>query len=404
MWICRLLLWCVLLAGCSQATGGTLHGSAYSGDASTYAASPNVARFRSLYSFKGGAEGEFPLGRLLYFDGALYGTTEGGGSYFGTVFKVTTSGKETVLHNFGSGDDLKGPFAGLVDINGMLYGTTEGGGANGGGALFSITPAGKMTIRYNFGDRLDGAAPTGNLLKINGTLYGTTVTGGTGGVGGEYGTVFEIAPGSAVSERVLHSFAGGSDGFKPYNAGVIELDGALYGTTFEGGTGNCGDGTGCGIVYKISPAGVESVLYAFTGVPPDGQLPLAGLVALNGTLYGTTWVGGATGAGTVFSVTPSGTETVLHSFGTGSDGINPESGLIAVNGALYGTTGFGGSHGSGTVFEITPSGTETILYNFSGPDGAQPSADLIAVHGTLYGTTLGGGSSGDGTVFALALQ
>jgi uncharacterized repeat protein (TIGR03803 family) len=141
-----------------------------------------------------------------------------------------------------------------------------------------------------------------------------------------------------------------------------------------------------------------------TGGNSDGAGPLAGLTAVNGALYGTTYAGGGPNkAGTVFAITPAGAESVLHSFGSGSGGAEPESGLIAVNGALYGTTVGGGTHGAGTVFKITPSGTETILYSFTGPDGAQPSAGLTAVKGTLYGTTFVGGTSGNGTVFSLSL-
>jgi uncharacterized repeat protein (TIGR03803 family) len=150
------------------------------------------------------------------------------------------------------------------------------------------------------------------------------------------------------------------------------------------------------------------VVYNFAG-GSDGARPLAGLINVNGTLYGTTVQGGGEGCyksfgcGTVFSVTPSGQETVLHAFTGGSDGANPKAGLIDVNGTLYGTTFHGGDTkcngrsgvGCGTVFSITPSGAETVLHGFTGPpDGAWPAAGLRDVNGTLYGTTAEGGTPG----------
>lgn len=367
----------------------------------------NLAGFKSLYSFKGGSDGSFPLGDLLYFDGELYGTTNGYGNP-GTVFKLTTSGKETVLHVFANGLDGRLPCAGLINVDGILYGTAEGGGALGQGNVFTITPSGKQTVVYSFGSlgkgRSDGFGPTGNLLSVNGTLYGTTAAGGQN----DHGTVYLVDPNASTvggAERILHDFTGGSDGTRPYTAGVIDVNGTLYGTTWYGGT------YGGGTVFTISPSGVESVLYSFGSASHDGAGPLAPLVNLNGTLYGTTYGGGVNNsAGAVFSVTLSGTERVLHSFGSGSDGAVPESGLLANNGALYGTTRFGGAYGLGTVYKITPAGTESILYSFSGPDGSKPNAGLAYDRGTLYGTTETGGYTGSacgsygcGTVFSLAL-
>jgi uncharacterized repeat protein (TIGR03803 family) len=256
---------------------------------------------------------------------------------------------------------------------------------------------GKESAVYDFQGGSDGRIPEATLLNVAGTLYGTTAGGGAGNCG----TVFKVlahSPTLVGTERVLYSFLGGTgDGCNPTNAPLIELNGTFYGTTFVGG--------GQGVVFSVTPSGVETVLHKFGG-GSDGINPIAGLVALNGTLYGTTYEGGANGVnggGTVFAITPSGTETVLHSFGTGADGADPNAGLIVVNGTLYGTTAAGGTNGEGTVFSITPSGTETVLYNFSGADGAEPAANLLAVKGTLYGTTLIGGSANFGTVFSLTL-
>jgi uncharacterized repeat protein (TIGR03803 family) len=202
----------------------------------------------------------------------------------------------------------------------------------------------------------------------------------------------------------LHTFAKtGTDGQTPY-AGVIQgNDGNLYGTTYFGG------GSGFGTVFKVTPSGTETVLYSFAG-GSDGEHPYAGVIqGSDGNFYGTTYQGGANGYGTVFKITPSGTETVLYSFAGGSsDGANPEAGLTqGSDGNFYGNTYLGGAGNLGTVFEITPSGTETVLHAFAGgsSDGANPSANLIqSSDGNLYGSTGAGGTSGDGTFFKVALQ
>jgi uncharacterized repeat protein (TIGR03803 family) len=154
----------------------------------------------------------------------------------------------------------------------------------------------------------------------------------------------------SVGYGVLYSFKGGStDGAQPHS-GLIAVKGMLYGTTLFGGSGSCtGDGSGCGVVFAISTSGKETLLYSFQNESGDGQYPDAGLVNVTGTLYGTTYLGGqyadcASGAcGTVFSVTTSGKEALLHSF-DGKDGGAPLAGLINIKSALYGTTSAGGAY------------------------------------------------------------
>jgi len=207
----------------------------------------------------------------------------------------------------------------------------------------------------------------------------------------------------AVTYKSLYSFKGVPDGATPYAGGLIDVNGTLYGTTRLGGA------TGIGTVFKVSTSdGTESVLYSFHGT--QGAFPSAALIDVNGALYGTTFGGGATGAGTVFEVSTRGKERVLHSF-SGTDGAGPSAALIDVNGALYGTAYGGGASGGGTVFEVSTSGNESVLYSFKGdPSDGQnpPGGGLIDVNGTLYGTTeAGGGSascfSGCGTVFKVSL-
>ncbi|HKU80583.1 MAG TPA: choice-of-anchor tandem repeat GloVer-containing protein, partial [Candidatus Tumulicola sp.] len=197
-----------------------------------------------------------------------------------------------------------------------------------------------------------------------------------------------------------------SDGSGP-RATLVNVNGTFFGTTYGGGA-NCSSSGGCGTVFAISPSGAESVVHSF-GAGSDGVHPAAGLVDVNGTLYGTTVYGGANGDGTVFAIPRFGPLTVLYSFAGGSDGASPRAGLLNVNGTLYGTTSAGGAScgtnfGCGTVFSITTSGTETVLHGFGGTsaaDGANPYAGLVRLNGKLYGTTLFGGANNAGTVFSL---
>jgi uncharacterized repeat protein (TIGR03803 family) len=364
-----------------------------------------------LYSFKGATgDGEDPRA-LINVKGTLYGTTGYGGAHGnnGTVFSITTSGTETVLYSFGtSSGDGESPQAGLLNVKGTLYGTTwfgggTGCGGSGCGTVFAITTSGAETVLYSFGTSSgDGASPFARLTNVGGTLYGTTLSGGSK----DEGTVFSIT--TSGMETRLHSFKGGSGDGKNPLAGLLDVNGTLYGTTAYGGGGpNCSS-SGCGTVFAITTSGKERVLYSFVCGSGDGSVPLAGLTNVNGTLYGTTTEGGADNDGTVFSITPSGTETVLYSFkgGTG-DGDYPDAGLLNVNGTLYSTTAYGGpkcgGRGCGTVFSITPSGSETVLHSFKNTkDGVHPATGLTNVNGTLYGTTTEGGANRDGTVFSLS--
>jgi uncharacterized repeat protein (TIGR03803 family) len=295
-----------------------------------------------LYSFQRGNDGGDPHAGLIKVKGTLYGTTEYGGGpcrgrcYGGTVFAITRSGSETVLHSFEDGsEDGKDPRAGLIDVRGALYGTTiHGGGASCYcGTVFKVTLSGKETVLYSFAGEPDGAEPDAErLLNVNRTLYGTTYYGGSGlckknNIYG-CGTVFSVT--TSGKEAVLYSFAGAPDGANPY-AGLINVNDTLYGTTEFGGSGSCSsyENSGCGTVFTITTSGAETVLYSFKGGSGDGEYPTqAALLDVNGTLYGTTKGGGTNNWGTVFSITPLGTETVLHSFGgTSGDGVLPHGGV-----------------------------------------------------------------------------
>jgi uncharacterized repeat protein (TIGR03803 family) len=309
----------------------------------------------------------------------------------------------SVLYTFTGGDDGANPLAGLIaDKQGNLYDTAEFGGANGVGTVFELAPNGSESVLLTF-DGTNGRRPgNGNLINVNGTLYGTTITGGTGSCYAGCGTVFSLNL-QTGAETVLYNFLGGSDGLNPIYGLVADKHGDLYGTTYEGGSNNHG------VVFKIAPDGTETVLYTFCSQAncADGTGPYSQpIIDKSGNLYGTTTEGGADGGGTVFEITPGGTETVLHSFLNGAgDGTIPFAGVIAdKNGNLYGTTVEQGAYNCGAVYKVTPGGDEAVLYSFQGGnDGMSSKAALVQdKDGNLYGTTTLGGSSNDGIVFKVA--
>ncbi len=353
-------------------------------------------QYQTIFSFQG-FNGSSPAGVLVYFKGRLYGTTTFGGYYSqGTVFSVTPSGQETVLHHFGQPGDGANPLAGLAVFDGVLYGTTYSGGVYGKGTVFSVTTRGKEKVLYSFGLlRHDGTNPAASLTPLNGLLFGTTYAGGDSNVG----TVFTITP--SGTESVLHSFPAYSkkEGSIPM-AGLTAYDGKLYGTT--SGSGPCLEGT----VFSITSSGKTQTIYGFPCQRYDGANPQAGLVVVNGVLYGTTTWGGKAfyNDGTVFSVTTTGKEQVLFDLVPSTEyGFRADTSLVALRGALYGTTPLGAANDVGALYSVTTSGQATLVHTFgTPPDGASPLAGLTNVHGTLYGTTSAGGGVDDaGTVYKL---
>jgi uncharacterized repeat protein (TIGR03803 family) len=319
----------------------------------------------------------------------LYGTTTSGGARgFGVVYKLDPSGHETVLHNFTGGADGGVPYAGVIrDAAGNLYGTTALGGTVGNGVVYKLHPTGHETVLYRFTGGTDGSQPyAGVILDSAGNLYGTTPFGGTAG----NGVVYKLDP--TGHETVLYSFSGGADGGRPYAGVIRDSAGNLYGTTYLGGTANAG------VVYKLDPAGNETVLHRFTG-GADGNNPYAGVIRDSaGNLYGTTY------GGVVYKLDPAGNVTVLHSF-TGADGFFISAGVIRdAAGNLYGTASRGGSGDAGVVYKVDAAGVYKVLYNFTGgADGGDPIAGVMrdATRGNLYGTTSSGGKWGTGVVFEI---
>jgi len=266
---------------------------------------------------------------------------------------------------------------------------------------------------YSFAGGSNAAYPdAGVIVDTNGNLFGTTAAGGAG----SFGAIYELSPGAggAWAEKLLYSFLGGSDGALPDASLVLGPGNVLYGTTFAGGT------TGNGTVFQLSPpanpgdAWTKTVLYSFQG-GSDGSGPkTAATLGPSGTLFGTTFAGGATGAGTVFQLTPPAggagdwSERIIYSFLGGADGQGPESGVILERGRLYGATCCGSE--GGTVFQLRPakSGTWTKIsvFSFSARSTGDTPAGNLAIdrNGVLYGVTVLGGASGYGTVFGLAPQ
>jgi uncharacterized repeat protein (TIGR03803 family) len=427
---------------------GTTAGGGTGGTGTVFKIS-NAGQYSVLYSFAGGNDGAVPQAPLFYLSGELYGTTaQGGAKQLGTAFQVNaTTGGETWSYSFAGDPDGANPHAGLIaGTSGNLYGTTSSGGASNAGTVFQITTGGVETPLYSFAGGSDGADPEAGLIfDSNNNLYGTTNLGGSAGDG----TVFVLD--TSDKESVLYSFAGGNDGENPKAGLVINTKGTLYGTTSAGGK------LGFGVVFKLTSANKETVLYTFKG-KADGANPVATLIQdsagnlygtasqggslqhgtvfklsprvtkvlfgfsnpakgiypygrvvqdLAGNTYGTTAEGGTFGYGTVFKVDPSNKETVLHSFSySNGDGAYPYGGVVRDQaGNLFGVTLQGGTNGVGTVYKIDSSGTETILYSFTGqPDGALPYTEELVMDSAanLYGTTSSGGTYNYGTVFELS--
>jgi uncharacterized repeat protein (TIGR03803 family) len=395
------------------------------------------SKFKTLYKFTSGADGNDPLASLILDQsGDLYGTTESGGgnlSYCldgagcGTVFKLTSntdgSWTESVLYTFCSlanCSDGEGPQASLIfDHAGNLYGTTVGGGAYRAGTVFKLTPNsdGRWTesVLHSF-TGTDGQSPQADVIFDQaGNLYGTTSEGGNLSYCNGYGcgTVFKLAPNpdGSWTESMLHNFTG-TDGLSPHARVIFDQAGNLYGTTSYGGPYQGGS------VFELTPNGdgswTEKVLHSFcrNGCRrSDGSVPYAGLIFDRmGSLYGTTEMGGASNAGTVFKLAPRSNggwnEVQLYQFTGGNDGWFPMAGLsFDQAGHLYGTTEDGGYYGEGVVFKLAHSKSgwkEIVRHPFAKhPGGYSYAGVIVDAAGNLYGTTRTNNLTTFGTVFEI---
>jgi uncharacterized repeat protein (TIGR03803 family) len=279
----------------------------FSGSAGGWYPSGNLAR---------DSAGNFYGATVSGGDLACHGI-EGSGTGCGVVFKLDATGKETVLHTF-RGADGASPTAGLVrDSEGNLYGTTVAGGnlacstAGGCGVVFKLNTTGKETVLHRFTGGADGGYPTSLLRDALGNLYGMTYSGGSTVCSGGCGVIFKLNP--TGTETVLHRFTG-VDGRGPFGGLLRDAEGNLYGTTSSGGQ-SCFQvgGVGCGVVFKLDMTRKETVLHKFMG-GMDGWNPVAGLVRdAAGNLYGTTSYGGQltctrpasnNGCGVIFKLIP----------------------------------------------------------------------------------------------------
>jgi len=431
-------------AGVILDSAGNLYGTTYYGGSANAGVVYKVDTTgvqAVIYSFTGGADGANPAaGVILDSAGNLYGTTRYGGTQgsrttYGVVYMIDPAGQETVLHSFG-GSDGANPTAGVVmDSSGNLYGTAgvaymldtagletilysfpggaNGSGANGGvildstgnlygvayggvtsaGVLYELNAAGQQTVLFTFASTTDGSVTAGRLVSdSSGNLYGATSAGGIYAAG----VVYKVNP--AGKERVLYTFAGGSDGQYPSGGVTLDSAGNLYGTTFGGGA------NAVGVIYKIDTTGTETDLHSFTG-GGFGANPTGGVVLDSaGNLYGAAGGGGPKNYGIVYKLYSNGHQMVLHAFSGGADGAQPNGPLVLDSaGNIYGTTLSGGTAGHGVVFKLDSKGNETILYTFTGgADGAQPNGGLsLNAAGTIYGTTYAGGTAGYGVVYKL---
>jgi uncharacterized repeat protein (TIGR03803 family) len=360
--------------------------------------------FTVLHNFTGSPDGEFPLAGLVRdAAGNLYGTTDQSGNHNkGTVFKLSKTGKESLLHNFTGGhSDGSFPSAGLIlDPAGNLYGSTYGGGASNRGTAFKVSQTRNETVLHSFRRGKDGTFPNGLIQDVNGDFYGTTMRGGGTRCSRRAGCGIVFKLSRTGNEIVLHSFTGyRRDGANPeYSSLLLDSTGNLYGVTPGGGSSNYGT------VFKVSKTGKETVLYNFAGGTMDGCSPY-GTPAMdkNGNLYGTTSACGSSNLGIVWKVSQKGTETVLHNFtgaaiGGATDGGAPYAGVIIDRrGNLYGDTVFGGGFNDGTVYKLNTKGVVIVLHSFTRSDGTSPLGGVIRdAKGNLYGTTWLGGSSGAG--------
>lgn len=366
-----------------------------------------------LYNFTTAETGQ-SVSHLAWDNGSLFGTATGTGSYLGAFFEVgyypLKGWAGQTLVAFGS---QAWPWGGLIeDSSGNLYGTTFRGGAYNAGTIFKLAAGNwAYSTLWVFGGAGDGASPTGDLtIDSAGNLYGTTDYGGSSG----FGAAFKLTPsGGSWSETILHVFQGGNDGTYPGGGLLLDSYGNLFGTTSAGGGAANG-----GTVYELSPSGggwTEKVIHRFAG-GSDGVNPAAVTLIEDpqGRLYGTTQWGGTYNMGVVFALSCCRdgfwNEQILHNLGGGSDGNIPWSGLtwgLDYN-TLYGTTPGGGVYcNCGTLYKLSWNGTswnETVVFSFGGygSDGLYPSGAVIRdQNGSLYGTTEEGGTGGYGTVYKI---
>lgn len=365
-----------------QATDGLLYGTTSSPvqcGGSIYRISPE-GDFTDLYDFSC-SSGGFATARLLQAsDGNFYGvTTREGAAGNGTLFRMGSDGTFEVLHAFMAAEGF--PVSSLLEgSDGFLYGTTTAG------LVYRAGMDGAVSIVHAFGF-LEGSGPSGDLLQASdGWIYGVTASGGGNA---QKGTIFRVQPDGSFEQR--YTFP--QTGPRTPLGGLIEISGTLYGTTSEGGNGG-------GTLFKLSPAGVLTVLHALDGL--EGFAPASALLlASSGSLVGTCAQGGGPASGTVFEIDSSAQLSVLHAFGS-LNGNYPDGDLtLGSDGSLYGLTANAGPWGMATLFRLDPTEGFSVVHAFTREEGTGAyTSRLLSLGPTdFYGFTIGGQANPEGTFF-----
>ncbi len=395
--------------------------------------SASAQTFTVLHSFAAGTDGADPTPIIRDAQGNIYGATRfggiptcgGGTDTCGTVFKIDSAGKETILYRFTGGNNGVNPLAGLVrDAKGNLYGTTQGNGFDGGASVvFKLEPNGQETsldITNANACCLDSPL----AVDAEGNLYGMSPYAGRPNCGLDYqgvgcGTLFKVTPSGKF--KVLHVFKG-KDGIQPEGGVVLDAQGNIYGTAVSGGNLKCfypgeggSEGPGCGTIYKLEPSGKFTVLHTFTG-PNDGSYPLGLIIDDAGNLYGIADSGGDVikhtnweyGLGTIFKVDTTGKYSVLFTFSPCTDPPCTKGQVLEnlyashlvrdSKGNLYGIQESNDcAFGGGCIFRIDTKGNITDLYDFTEEESGDPGfydamGLVLGSDGDFYGSTPYGGS------------
>jgi len=312
----------------------------------------------------------------------------------------------TFVYDFHASGQQSSAVSIIQGTDGNLYGSS-GGGTHGQGQIFRMTPSGDLTTIYSFCAKPncpDGSLPGSMVLGSDGNIYGVTYAGGSD-VGYQLGsgTVFKITPGGELT--TLYAFcptAGCTDGQAPRGV-ILASDGNFYGATTVGGKFSQGT------IFSISPTGTFKLLHTFCSQSncADGESPQSPPTqGIDGNFYGTAYAGGANNGGVIYQITAAGTYKVLYNFcsyqtscPTGAD---PMGALTQdASGNFFGTTAFGGdARNNGTVFEFTSKNQYKLLHTLQGYDGTVPQSQLaLASNGAFYGVTQGGGGPAEGNIF-----
>jgi uncharacterized repeat protein (TIGR03803 family) len=347
--------------------------------------------FKTLHSFINDVDGSKPkFGLVRTGAGTFRGIASGlsGIGHPATAFDIAPDGTFATTHIFSPTDEGRLPAGAMVeDGAGNFYGVTRAGGSDDAGTIFRMDPSGKVTTLHEFIASSEGSSPNKLCLGRDGNLYGTTFTSGPGF---SYGTVYKMTPAGVFT--LLHSFD--SDGIQFPFAPLVEGNtGEFYGTTESDSS-----------VFRITSAGDFSIIHKFTG-SAGGASVVAPVVWAGGeTFYGTTTLGGTNNAGTVFRVTATGDFQTIYSFSGGADGGDPEGLVLGNDGTLYGFTSDEFGTYRSTIYKLTPGGVFTTLYTF--PEESVAYSLFQAADGQFYGmatgvkgAVMGDGNSRDGNGF-----